>query len=133
LKNTRNAFNYLRFAKWGSIYLWGNGTYSTHLLFGDIDGLINYNPDGALPAARMRRGALVGDVVIRVWQQRPHGYVSNGRGEACGWDGFGRGVHKVLSSRWVAPAIYAHIAQKIWKHVCRGLMNNSGHHPVPSS
>jgi len=76
----------LRFAKWGSIlvYLWGNGTYSTHLLFGDIDGLINYNPDGALPAARMRRGALVGDVVIRVWQQRPHGYVSNGRGEACG-------------------------------------------------
>jgi len=45
----------------------------------------------------------------------------------------GRGVHKVLSSRWVAPAIYAHIAQKIWKHACRGLMNNSGHHPVRSS
>lgn len=55
----------------------------THLLFGDIDGLINYDPDGALPAARMRRGALIGDVVIRVRQQRPHGYVSDGRGESC--------------------------------------------------
>lgn len=56
----------------------------THLLFGDIDRLINYYPDGALPAAGVRGGALVGDVVIRVGQQGPHGYVPDGRGEAFG-------------------------------------------------
>lgn len=32
----------------------------------------------------MRGGALVGDVVIRVGQQGPHGYVPDGRGEAFG-------------------------------------------------
>lgn len=37
-----------------------------HLLFGDIDGFINYYPDGALPAARMRGGTLIGDIMIRI-------------------------------------------------------------------
>ena len=54
-----------------------------HLLPGDVDGLVDEDPDGGLPAARVRGAALVRHVVLRVRQQRAHGQVADGRGLAA--------------------------------------------------
>lgn len=55
---------------------------ATHLLFRYVNWLIQNNPDGALPAAGVRSRSLVGQVGVRVGQQRSQRNVSNWRGGA---------------------------------------------------
>lgn len=40
-----------------------------YLLCGYVNGLIENQPNGRLPAAGVRRAALVGHVAVGVWQQ----------------------------------------------------------------
>lgn len=54
-----------------------------HLLFGDVDRLVQDDPYRALPAARMSGGSLVRHVLLGVRQQRPQRDVPNWRGRTC--------------------------------------------------
>lgn len=50
-----------------------------YLVFGNINGLVKDDPDGGLPASRMRRGALVRHEALRVRQEAPQGQVLDRR------------------------------------------------------
>lgn len=47
------------------------GALRSYLLFGYVDGFVEDNPDGGLPASRMGGGSLVGHEVVCVGQQFP--------------------------------------------------------------
>lgn len=47
----------------------GTSGQCAYLLLGDVDGPVKDDPDRSLPAARMRGGALVRHVLLRLWQE----------------------------------------------------------------
>jgi hypothetical protein len=53
------------------------GVVYFYLLLGDVDGFVEDDPDGSLPASRVRGRALVGHIVVRVRQQAAQRQISH--------------------------------------------------------